>query len=114
MMCPGLDGKAYHAVTPASLPAGTKWVFNAPFFLLLNLAIGGPSTFLGQPDSSVRFPQDMLVDYVRVYQAATITAITPVITPGGVVNGAPYLGGSHRAAWRRCTAPVWPMLCTFR
>ena len=87
-----VDGKAYHAVTPASLPAGTKWVFNAPFFLLLNLAIGGPSTFLGQPDSSVTFPQDMLVDYVRVYQAATITAITPVITPGGVVNGASYLG----------------------
>jgi uncharacterized protein (TIGR03437 family) len=68
------------------------FALNAPFFLLLNLAIGGPSTFLGQPDSSVTFTQDMLVDYVRVYQAATITATTPVIAPGGVVNGASYLG----------------------
>ena len=90
-----VDGAAYHTVTPASLPAGTKWVFNAPFFLLLNLAIGGPGnppTFLGQPDSSVTFPQDLLVDYVRVYQAVTIPAITPAISPGRIVNAASYLG----------------------
>ena len=87
-----VDGASYHTVTPASLPSGTNWVFNAPFFLLLNLAIGGPTTFLGTPDSSVMFPQDMLVDYVRVYQAATITATTPAIAPGRVVNVASYLG----------------------
>jgi beta-glucosidase len=87
-----VDGASYHTVTPASLPAGTKWVFNAPFFLLLNLAIGGPTTFLGTPDSSVTFPQDLLVDYVRVYQATTIPTTTPVITPGRVVNAASYLG----------------------
>jgi len=87
-----VDGAAYHTVTPASLPSGANWVFNAPFFLLLNLAIGGPSTFLGQPDASVTFPQDMLVDYVRVYQATTIPTTTPVISPGRVVNGASYLG----------------------
>jgi beta-glucosidase len=87
-----VDGAAYHTVTPASLPTGTQWVFNAPFFLLLNLAIGGPGTFLGTPDASATFPQDMLVDYVRVYQANTITATTPVITPGRIVNAASYLG----------------------
>src|ERR1039457_3265501 len=87
-----VDGASYHTVTPVSLPAGAKWVFNAPFFLLLNLAIGGPTSFLGTPDASVTFPQDMLVDYVRVYQSTTIPTTTPVITPGRVVNAASYLG----------------------
>ena len=32
------------------------------------------------------------MDYVRVYQPATITAATPVITPGRIVNAASYLG----------------------
>ena len=88
-----VDGASYHLVTPASLPSGTNWVFNNPFFILLNLAIGGPNTFLGTPDPNAPFPnQDMLVDYVRVYQPAAITTATPVITPGGIVNGASYLG----------------------
>jgi beta-glucanase (GH16 family) len=66
-----LDGVPYFKLTPASLPAGKQWVFNAPFFILLNLAIGGPTTFLGTPDRNAPFPpQDMLVDYVRVYQPA--------------------------------------------
>jgi beta-glucanase (GH16 family) len=70
-----VDGTAYHPLTPASRPPGTKWVFNAPFFLLLNLAIGGPKTFLGTPDPKADFPpQDMLADYVRVYQAAPVAA----------------------------------------
>jgi beta-glucanase (GH16 family) len=42
-----------------------KWVFDHPFFLLLNLAVGGDLP--GTPDNSTRFPQRMLVDYVRVY-----------------------------------------------
>lgn len=64
-----VDHMPYFKITPASLPAGTKWVFNAPFFLLLDLAIGGPKTFLGTPDPNAPFtPQDMLVDYVRVYR----------------------------------------------
>jgi beta-glucosidase len=87
-----VDGLAYETVTPAALPAGALWAFNSPFFLLLNVAIGGPSTFLGTPGASVTFPQDMLVDYVRVYQANTIDTATPVITPGRVVNAASYLG----------------------
>jgi beta-glucanase (GH16 family) len=63
-----VDGEIYFTVTPASLPAGSKWVFNAPFFLLLNVAVGAPRTFLGAPDESVKFPQEMLVDWARVYQ----------------------------------------------
>lgn len=88
-----VDGASYHKVTPASLPAGKSWVFNNPFFILLNLAIGGGNTFLGRPDPNAPFaPQDMLVDYVRVYQASGITPVTPVITPGRIVNAASYLG----------------------
>jgi uncharacterized protein (TIGR03437 family) len=88
-----VDGVQFHKVTPASLPAGRQWVFNAPFFILLNLAIGGPTTFLGTPDKTAPFPpQDMLIDYVRAYQPAPIAASTPVIDPGRVVNAASYLG----------------------
>ena len=87
-----VDGAAYNTLTWASMPAGGQWVFDAPFFLLLNLAIGGPSTFLGTPDATVTFPQDMLVDYVRVYQPTTVPATTPVITPGRIVNAASYVG----------------------
>ena len=88
-----VDGASYHHITPASLPSGTQWVFNNPFFILLNLAIGGPNTFLGTPDPKAPFPaQQMLVDYVRVYQPDVITTSTPVITPGAIVNAASYLG----------------------
>ncbi len=88
-----VDGVSYETRTPASLPSGAPWVFNAPFFILLNLAIGGPSTFLGTPDPNAPFPnQDLVVDYVRVYQAAAVTAATPAIAPGSVINAASYLG----------------------
>jgi beta-glucosidase len=87
-----LDGLPYQTGTPASLATGNVWEFNAPFFILLNFAIGGPNTFLGTPNASVPFPQDLLVDYVRVYQATSVAATAPVITPGRVVNAASYLG----------------------
>jgi uncharacterized protein (TIGR03437 family) len=88
-----VDGVSYETQTPAALPSGAPWVFNAPFFILLNLAIGGPQTFLGTPNPSQPFPsQQMLVDYVRVYQSVSATATTPVITPGTVANAASYLG----------------------
>jgi len=57
------DGAPYHTVTPASLPPGARWVFDQPFFVLLNLAVGGD--FPGPPDSTTQFPQEMRVDYVR-------------------------------------------------
>jgi beta-glucanase (GH16 family) len=60
------DGQSYHTVTPASLPAGTKWVYDHPFFLILNVAVGGQ--WPGNPDETTEFPQKMLVDYVRVYR----------------------------------------------
>jgi len=48
------------------LPAGTKWVYDHPFYILLNFAVGGE--WPGSPDATTKFPQVMLVDYVRVYK----------------------------------------------
>ena len=52
--------------TPADLPAGATWAYDHPFFLLLNVAVGGE--WPGNPDATTAFPQRMLVDYVRVYK----------------------------------------------
>jgi len=60
-----VDGHLYETRTTADLPAGTRWVFDHPFFLILNVAVGGG--WPGNPDASTKFPQEMLVDYVRVY-----------------------------------------------
>jgi beta-glucanase (GH16 family) len=61
-----VDDNLYATRTPADLPAGTKWVYDHPFFILLNLAVGGK--WPGNPDATTVFPQQMLVDYVRVYK----------------------------------------------
>jgi beta-glucanase (GH16 family) len=61
-----VDGKAYHEVTPRRLPQGAKWVYDHPFFLLLNVAVGG--NWPGYPDATTQFPQRLLVDWVRVWQ----------------------------------------------
>jgi beta-glucanase (GH16 family) len=61
-----VDRVPYAKVTPASLPDGARWVFDKPFFLLLNLAVGGD--WPGNPDLTTRFPQTMLVDWVRVWK----------------------------------------------
>ncbi|MGW0804304.1 discoidin domain-containing protein [Nonomuraea sp. NPDC002799] len=42
------------------------WIFDHPFYLILNLAVGGD--WPGPPNAATPFPSRMLVDYVRVYQ----------------------------------------------
>jgi beta-glucanase (GH16 family) len=80
--------KPFFTVTPSNIPAGTQWVYNQPFFLILNLAIGG--NFPGNPDSSTPNPAIVLVDYVRVYQQSSGTGGegpfggTPANIPGTV------------------------------
>ena len=61
-----VDDQLFLALKPANVvAAGGDWVFNQPFFLLLNLAVGG-SFALASPDDSTRFPATFLIDYVRV------------------------------------------------
>jgi beta-glucanase (GH16 family) len=62
-----VDGAVYQTVTPADL-GGDRWVFDEPFFVVLNVAVGGD--WPGPPDSSTRFPQQMTVDWLRVWQNA--------------------------------------------
>lgn len=65
-----LDNILYREVTPTDLSSvGGTWVFNNPFYIILNLAVGGD--FVGSPNSNTTFPQTMLVDYVRVYKDAS-------------------------------------------
>jgi beta-glucanase (GH16 family) len=61
-----LDGRQYHRWKASDVPAGARWVFDHDFFLLLNVAVGG--TWPGNPDPTTTFPQEMTVDYVRVYR----------------------------------------------
>jgi beta-glucanase (GH16 family) len=63
-----VDDNLYSTRTPADLPVGTKWVYDHPAFIILNLAVGG--AWPGSPDATTVFPQQMLVDYVRVYKRA--------------------------------------------
>ena len=58
------DGIHYHSATPDTVKG--EWVFEHPFFVLLNLAVGG--YWPGYPDATTPFPRQMLVDYVRVYR----------------------------------------------
>lgn len=64
-----VDDDLYVTRTRADLHPGWKWVFDHPFFLLLNLAVGGD--WPGNPDATTVFPQTMQVDYVRVYQRSS-------------------------------------------
>jgi beta-glucanase (GH16 family) len=61
-----LDNLPYRAVSRGDIPAGARWVFDHPFFLLLNIAVGGD--WPGKPAATTSFPQSMLVDWVRVWQ----------------------------------------------
>ncbi len=65
-----VDGNSYSIVSRRSLPAGTSWVFDHPFFLLFNVAVGGK--WPGNPDESTYFPQIMYIDWVRVWKTGPI------------------------------------------
>ncbi|MEU8827836.1 glycoside hydrolase family 16 protein [Streptomyces sp. NPDC048636] len=58
-----VDGQVYQTRTPADL-GGNRWVFDHPFYLILNLAVGG--YWPGDPDGGTTFPQQLVVDYVKV------------------------------------------------
>jgi hypothetical protein len=88
-----VDEDLYQTRTPADVPSGSKWVYGHPFFILLNIAVGG--SFPGNPDSTTTWPQTMLVDYVRVYTDPTATtrpSITAAVAKGKnvVVAGANF------------------------
>lgn len=59
-----VDDVLYNQITPEDVTG--EWVFNQPFYIIMNMAVGG--NLPGSPNQDTVFPQEMLVDYVRVYQ----------------------------------------------
>jgi beta-glucanase (GH16 family) len=75
-----VDGAQYHEANIQNSINSTE-EFHRPFFILLNLAVGG--NWPGPPNGSTAFPARMFVDYVRVYQQTTPSV---VIDPGQWYN----------------------------
>ncbi|MGJ8698087.1 MAG: glycoside hydrolase family 16 protein [Verrucomicrobiaceae bacterium] len=93
-----VDDIHYHTATPADV-APNAFPFDHPFFLILNVAVGGD--FGGPVGGSVSFPKQMLVDYVRVYQPTTELTINPeeIENPGFESNQlSPWVGYSQGGA----------------
>ncbi len=65
------DDSLYYTIdlSPAGLDA-----FREPFFIILNLAVGGD--WPGSPNTSTVFPQEYKIDYVRVYQTKEMVKMT--------------------------------------
>lgn len=59
------DGVQYHTVSRTDI-GNREWVFDQPFFFILNLAVGGQLP--GPVGLDTVFPAQFYVDYVRVYQ----------------------------------------------
>ena len=81
-----VDGHTYQTRTPADVH-GNKWVYDHPFFIIMNLAVGG--NWPGSPNASTAFPQSMTIDYVRVSTSGSNSG-----SNGGNGNG----GTSHTGA----------------
>jgi len=59
-----VDDYLYQRIEPRDLSG--DWVFDQPFFIILNVAVGG--NYVGYPTTATPFPQSMIVDFVRVYK----------------------------------------------
>ncbi len=59
-----VDNYLYNRVTREDIPH--TWVYDKPFFIIFNIAVGG--NFVGFPTTDTQFPQKMLIDYIRVYK----------------------------------------------
>jgi beta-glucanase (GH16 family) len=59
-----VDDKLYQRITPDDVTG--EWVYDQPFFILLNVAVGG--NYVGFPTDQTNFPQTMLIDWVKVFR----------------------------------------------
>ncbi len=93
-----MDGQV---IATASTPAD----MNVPMYMILNLAVGGASSWPGAPTAQTQFPADMNIDYVHDYQTANTigwTDPTPA-QPGPLVLPAVQAA----AAWGTAQAYVF-------
>jgi beta-glucanase (GH16 family) len=61
-----VDDYLYQRIETTDVPG--KWVYDHPFFVILNVAVGG--NFVGFPTEQTPFPQKMTVDYVKIYRSS--------------------------------------------
>lgn len=59
-----VDDYLYQRIENTDVPG--EWVYDQPFFILLNVAVGG--NYVGFPTGQTPFPQQMIIDYVKVYE----------------------------------------------
>lgn len=59
------DKTVIGTITRTEVTKHGPWPFDKPFYLLINLAVGG--TYAGPVPSTTAFPQRYVIDYVRVY-----------------------------------------------
>ncbi|MCP4142223.1 MAG: family 16 glycosylhydrolase [Chloroflexi bacterium] len=64
-----VDDVLYNTISDADVSGA--WVYDHDFFIIFNLAVGG--LWPGYPDETTVFPQQLLVDYVRVYRNTELT-----------------------------------------
>ncbi|WP_019135884.1 glycoside hydrolase family 16 protein [Cellulomonas massiliensis] len=93
-----VDGVQFHQVTRASV-GSNAWVFDKPYFLILNVAVGG--SWPGYPDASTTFPQQMKVDWIRVLDNGATGA------GGGGGTGALPTGTGPIKAGNLCLDVPW-------
>src|SRR5579871_4386303 len=79
-----VDSNMFVSIPSSSMAPGWQSALANPFFLLLNVAVGG--TPAGAPDSTTTFPQQMVIDYVRVYQPMSLANLFVPITPCRVAD----------------------------
>lgn len=104
-----VDGAPYYTRVASNwystaAPDDDNAPFDHPFHILLNVAVGG--NFPGYPDGSSQFPQEMVVDWVRVYQDVPTQEPfggTAQMIPG-VVEMEDYDTGGQGIAYNDCTA----------
>ena len=63
--------------------------FDTEFYILLNLAVGG--NLPGNPDATTVFPQEFVIDYVRVYEDIDL----PSVTLDAPADGATFNAGDN-------------------
>lgn len=59
-----VDYNKFYEITTKEV--GSSYPFNDPFFFIMNIAVGG--NWPGDPDGTTLFPQEMHIDYIRVFQ----------------------------------------------
>lgn len=88
----------------ANAPGDDNAPFDTPFHFLMNIAVGG--NFPGNPNGSSVFPQEMVVDWVRVYQ--DVPPQTPfnemVHVIPGQIEAEEYDNGGQGIAFNDCDA----------